>query len=379
MSDTSYETDRIEQDLDRTRARLDATIGALQDKLSPGQLLDQGLAYLKDSGGSEFARNLGYNVKANPMPVALVATGIAWLMMGGSREQQQTSRYEDYYEDDLSTGPSLYERAHTAATGVTRLEDETSEAYEDRVQEARAAAVGLRRRAGETARGFADRIEHTLHMAQRGASRLMHGAGRMAEGVGSMAGSAAHGAGRMAQGVGSMAGGAVHGVGEGGSRAFAYLQNQPLLLGALGVSVGALLASIVPASRQEEEILGGVREDLREQVKEAAGSVMEEGRRVAGEVMQAAGEAAERAGLTQEELQRKMEAGAAAVGDMAERTRQVVEETAAASRESVSGAADEGSRRDIAQPARDESRQSTGELPRADRIGLCSERPTLPG
>jgi hypothetical protein len=42
------ETDRIERDLAQTRSRLDATIDALQDKLSPGQMVDQAVGYLKD-------------------------------------------------------------------------------------------------------------------------------------------------------------------------------------------------------------------------------------------------------------------------------------------------------------------------------------------
>ena len=224
MSDSSYETDRIEQDLDRTRARLDATIGALQDKLSPGQILDQGLAYFRDSGGGEFARNLTYNVKTNPMPVALVATGLAWLMMGGSREAPAAG--QAWPGGEPSSGPGLYERAQSAASGVTRAAGETSEAFQERVQQARAAAVGVTRRAGETAHAFAERIEQTLQLAQRGA-------GAVAQGVGSMAGGAASAA-RQVQ--------------EGGSKAFAYLQDQPLLLGALGISVGALLAAIVPVS-----------------------------------------------------------------------------------------------------------------------------------
>ena len=39
------DTGRIEQELDHTRSRLDATIGALQDKLAPGEMVEQAISF----------------------------------------------------------------------------------------------------------------------------------------------------------------------------------------------------------------------------------------------------------------------------------------------------------------------------------------------
>jgi hypothetical protein len=83
-ADGTPEADRIERDLARTRARLDATIDALQEKLSPGQMVDQAVSYLKDTGGGEFGRNLMVSVRDNPIPVALVGIGLAWLMVSNA-------------------------------------------------------------------------------------------------------------------------------------------------------------------------------------------------------------------------------------------------------------------------------------------------------
>jgi hypothetical protein len=93
----------IERDLDRTRAEMGQTIDALQERLSPGQLFEQGMRYFYSGGGrsftdgaAEFAQNFGRAVRDNPIPFALVTTGLVWLMLG--RGRKRSSRY-DFYED----------------------------------------------------------------------------------------------------------------------------------------------------------------------------------------------------------------------------------------------------------------------------------------
>ena len=73
----------IERDVERTRANLTRTLDELRDRLSPGQVMDQLTEWAKGSGGAEFARNLGAQVRDNPLPILLVGAGIGWLMMSG--------------------------------------------------------------------------------------------------------------------------------------------------------------------------------------------------------------------------------------------------------------------------------------------------------
>lgn len=73
----------IQAEIDRTRHEMDGTLSAIEQRLSPGQIIDQGMSYLRRNGGTEFVANLGEQAKQNPMPVALVGLGIAWLMAGG--------------------------------------------------------------------------------------------------------------------------------------------------------------------------------------------------------------------------------------------------------------------------------------------------------
>ncbi|MEX2494486.1 MAG: DUF3618 domain-containing protein [Woeseia sp.] len=75
---------RLEREVDQARARLGRTASALSDRLSPGELMDQALGMAREHGG-EFGRNLGAQVKNNPMPMILTSIGISWLMMSSGK------------------------------------------------------------------------------------------------------------------------------------------------------------------------------------------------------------------------------------------------------------------------------------------------------
>ena len=75
----------LEREARESRADVERTLDAIQDRLSPGQLVDQVARYMRDNGG-EFARNFGDTVRQNPVPVVLVGVGLAWMMLGSRRD-----------------------------------------------------------------------------------------------------------------------------------------------------------------------------------------------------------------------------------------------------------------------------------------------------
>lgn len=75
---------RLEREVDQARARLGRTVSELSDRLSPGELIDQALGMAREHGG-DFGRNLGAQVKHNPMPMILTSIGISWLMMSSGK------------------------------------------------------------------------------------------------------------------------------------------------------------------------------------------------------------------------------------------------------------------------------------------------------
>jgi hypothetical protein len=82
----------IERSLQETRARLDEHLGELEEKLSPAQIANDALAYLRTDGAS-FTADLAERMRDNPLPTLLVGVGIVWLMAGrrpaGEAEQRR--------------------------------------------------------------------------------------------------------------------------------------------------------------------------------------------------------------------------------------------------------------------------------------------------
>lgn len=87
MAEDLSEADRIEQDLARTRERMDGRLDALQEKMSPTQLLNDAFSYFRGGQGADFASDLISRAKANPLPAALIGAGVVWLIASSSRTQ----------------------------------------------------------------------------------------------------------------------------------------------------------------------------------------------------------------------------------------------------------------------------------------------------
>src|SRR5512145_2218073 len=78
------ETARLERETEETRARLEQTLGELRARMSPGHLIDQATDYFRNNSGREYLHNLREEVVRNPVPIALIGAGIAWLAISGT-------------------------------------------------------------------------------------------------------------------------------------------------------------------------------------------------------------------------------------------------------------------------------------------------------
>jgi hypothetical protein len=105
--------EEILAEIHRTRNEMDHTLQAIEHRLTPGQLVDQGLDYLKNSGAREYVNNLSSSVKTHPLPATLTGIGIAWLMAVGNRQPAQPSSY--------NTGPGIGERMQSAKERASQI------------------------------------------------------------------------------------------------------------------------------------------------------------------------------------------------------------------------------------------------------------------
>jgi hypothetical protein len=87
------EAARLERETEQTRAELETTLDELRSRITPGQMVDQLLERARDGNAGAFLRNFGQQVTANPIPVAVIGIGLAWLMM--ANKQPQAPRHGD--------------------------------------------------------------------------------------------------------------------------------------------------------------------------------------------------------------------------------------------------------------------------------------------
>src|SRR6202007_1972832 len=79
------QSEQFEREAEETRWQLTGTLEELRDRMTPGRVVDQVVDYTRDGPAAEFLRNLGREVRENPMPLVLIGIGIAWLMVASSR------------------------------------------------------------------------------------------------------------------------------------------------------------------------------------------------------------------------------------------------------------------------------------------------------
>lgn len=265
----SMETDRIEADVNQSRSRLNDTLSQLGSKLSPGQMLDEGLGLLKGQAG-QFAGKLGRQVRDNPLPIALIGAGVAWLVLSNRNSSDDDLDEERYHQ-------RRYRTIEEARWATPRMPNETDEAYEERVHQAYTQALGLKQLAGEAAHEFKARVKSTVEGIQYAATRAGARISRTWKGTGRRASGALSTAGERVSGLASATGERLshlasdakhmteeqaerlaHAADEARVRAERFYDDSPLAAGAIAVALGALLGSVAPLSQPERRTLRGV-------------------------------------------------------------------------------------------------------------------------
>jgi hypothetical protein len=248
-------SDQIVADIERTRAEIDQTLSAIEHRLSPGQLVDQGIAYLRQSDARRFASNLGHQVRDNPLPVALVGIGLAWLMASGRDGAARPERWDD-------PGESLADRAESVMEDVSDAANSAGARMSDAVDRASGKARAARDRVGvamerasEKARSARDTIGRTADTARQRARDVRD--------------TARHGMERARHGYDRV------------------VDEQPLALGLFGLAVGALVAATVPRTRSEDRLMGEASDRIADRARDAAESGLDEASRMADRAREA--------------------------------------------------------------------------------------------
>jgi hypothetical protein len=228
---------KIERNIDETRADVRATLSALEQRLSVDRLIELTVGRIRDRGG-EFASNLVDAATRNPVPLLLTAVGIGWLMLTSARDgnggpyvqssdslRDRASRMRSKVMDaGDSVSNSVGERLHGAAESSRQTFDEAADSI-------RGTAESLRGKATRAAEITRSRVEN----AREGAAHAQERMRRM-------------------------------------------LDEQPLVLGALGLAAGALIGALLPSTEAENRLVGEVRDKAVQRVAQTSRAKLEAAR-----------------------------------------------------------------------------------------------------
>ena len=230
-------TAEIEREIDHTRRELALTLAALERKLAARYLVEKGFDMFKDTLGDDYGLKRGLDiVRDNPVPIALIGIGAAWLLASNSGV-------------------------------VDRI------AQDQRITAARRRVTGLASDVGNRAGELASTVAERVGIAGNGADRPL---GYTGNPMVDEADTRTDSAGWVHQ-VSDIAQDAIRSARDSGGAMLDRTQDQasriadqvtdaferhPLLIGAIGVMAGAMIAALLPATRVEDEWFGGARDEL---------------------------------------------------------------------------------------------------------------------
>lgn len=314
-------TSSLEREAERVRADIADTADHLKAKMSPGQLMDEAIGYFKDGDTNQLVANLKHQVRDNPLALALVGGGLAWLMMGsgpshsasgnrGSVNRSQPGSPARSAAVGAAAGPHMdrpYSRAAAGAvasgiSGDAAGAKDTASSVAHRVGDAASSATAT---AGDAVAAAADGINRSLH--------------DLGEGVGEQVGNVFDASADMGERL--------------KSSFIETLEREPLVIGALGLAVGAAIGAMVPVTRTEQQALGETGQRIGKEAKSAVSAGVDAARNIASEAYGAAREEADRQGLTRDDK------------PVAEKVAQVATAAGAKAKQGVHRAVDEAERK----------------------------------
>jgi hypothetical protein len=208
----------VEREVETSRGNLDRTVEALKSKMTPGQLFDEA-SHAMGGAGQQVLSKFVDQAKENPMPLAVMGLGLAWLMTTSNKAAARSTSYEERaFAPDRNGG--LSDSFQAAGDKASEL-----------VSGARETISHAAGSAGDMGRAAADRATKYGQQAKRTFASI--------------------------------------------------LESEPLLIGAAGLLVGAAIGAALPATDAEDRALGPMRDKILDRGKDLAQSGMQQAGEVA--------------------------------------------------------------------------------------------------
>ncbi len=243
----------LEKDAEVARAKVANTAESIRDKMSPGQLIDEFAGMFSGGDGQSALSNLKAQVRDNPLALSLIGAGLVWLMVGEPASRAASSAW-----DSSTSQAKAPDRAAMRPDDHGRPEG-NSDVWSTMSEAAGSVADTAKDAAGSVGAAASDAVDRI---------------------TGGIATTTANTTDRLRQGVQQ------------------GLQQEPLVLAALGFAVGAAIGGLLPHSKVEDEAVGEISDEVRGKAEEILQTGLETGKQVAAETFEALKEEADKQGLT---------------------------------------------------------------------------------
>ena len=230
----------LEREVEDARGRIDRTVEALKDKMQPKELFDEATRIMGGTSNKVLTTAVE-QLRENPIPIALIGLGVAWLAISQTRKSAASADYpEGYYPtyEGYDEEEGLRAKVRAKAEAAKARLAETAE-------HAKARLASAQSHAGEGVSAARGKVSEYAHIAQDKAGEY----------------------GRYAR-----------------QRFDQTLDQEPLVLGAIGLAVGAAIGAALPASPVERRYFGPARSKAADAAKQSLGQVKDVAQRAYDQV-----------------------------------------------------------------------------------------------
>src|SRR5258708_362035 len=236
---------QFQREADAARIGLADTLGQLRDGMAPSALSAEAIALVKDSGLS-ILKSLAEQARANPVPALLIGAGLTMLLTrttGRDVMGAATSTLKSAAASGAAVARGASSAAKQAAAGAAGAAKQAvagaAVVAGDRVAgtmaSARESVTGGVEAAKETLNAATDRLQSGVDQGKEALDARRRQAGEMADELSGQARTMA----------------------EDASQSIARLiEEQPILMAALGAALGAAVGAALPLSQAEKDLLG---------------------------------------------------------------------------------------------------------------------------
>ena len=298
MTDHEPSLRELERDAERNRVDLMNTVDALQKRISPAAIKHDVQGYVRGKKDS-LLHSLEQRARDNPVQTVAIAAGAAYplwgiisripvplLLIGAGLALTRRSAEDQDQGDNASFLDRARERLGQSTDEAHQKADEVAGVVKNRVN----AGMDSARRAGDQLSEYANQASDA---ASNVAASVGQKAAQSAETVWAVSSDAASKAGDMLS---------PERMRRSGTQVSDWVNNavsrNPLIVGAVGLVIGAVIAAALPSTPQEDKLLGPAADDLKQKAGDAALEGVAAAKEIATDIYQEAATRAKEQGLS---------------------------------------------------------------------------------